>query len=188
MRRRARVGVREASRSGRTADGLGAVSHGQHERRTLPLPSTSRGRRRRSAETRRIMGANAAHRKRPLMAANSVQASTASHLWWEQAACAGHDPDWWSDNIRMRHRAVEICLACPVRQACLTEARRTRDLGVVRGGMLFVRERNGSVTISMVCAHCHVRPVHITPTGHGTYCGSYCATQHGRSTPTVRQA
>ena len=85
----------------------------------------------------------------------------ASSDWWTRAACAGHDPEWWSDDRTMRPLAVEICLACPVRAACLAEALRTGDKGVVRGGMLILDSRRprGDRAVDLVCSECRISPV-----------------------------
>jgi transcription factor WhiB len=112
-------------------------------------------------------------------------------FWWQIAACAGLDPEWWSDDRSMRPVAVEICLRCPVREPCLNEAVRDGDCGVVRGAMLLVKTRRGSSAVSLVCSICRVRPVIMTPTGHTLYCGLDCAARaaKGDRMPTyVRRA
>jgi hypothetical protein len=61
--------------------------------------------------------------------------------WWSAAACAGYDPEWWSDDMRGRAQAVQICATCPVRLRCLEDAWERRDIGIIRGGALFRRVR-----------------------------------------------
>jgi hypothetical protein len=95
--------------------------------------------------------------------------------WWEHAACAGCDPEWWADDRAMRATAVEICLDCPVREPCGREALKTGGMGVVRAGLLLTRQRGRMQAVSLVCAHCHRRPVQMTKTGQGLYCGRRCA-------------
>jgi len=92
--------------------------------------------------------------------------------WWTRAACAGYDPEWWSDDRTMRPLAVEICLTCPVRAACLDDAIRTGDKGVVRGGMLILdsRRRRGERAVDLVCSQCRANPVVMTATGQDRYC------------------
>jgi len=104
----------------------------------------------------------------------------ASSDWWTRAACAGHDPEWWSDDRMMRPLAVEICLACPVRAACLADALRTGDKGVVRGGMLILDSRRprGDRAVDLVCSECRISPVVMTATTQGQRCG-HCAGQNG---------
>jgi len=94
--------------------------------------------------------------------------------WWDLAACAGSDPEWWGDDRAMRPLAVRICLGCPVREPCLKEAVLSGDLGVVRGGMLLVEVHRRRQAISLVCAFCNTQPVRATRTGHARYCGSRC--------------
>ncbi len=104
-----------------------------------------------------------------------VQLAPGREAWWRQAACHGDDPEWWADDRLMRPVAVEICLRCPVRRACLDDALRSGDYGVVRGGMLLVQIRRRTVAVPLVCAGCHRRPVRTTPTGTALYCGPTCA-------------
>lgn len=43
--------------------------------------------------------------------------------WYADAACADHPADWWfPDKGHGAERAVEVCMACPVRAACLAYA------------------------------------------------------------------
>ena len=91
--------------------------------------------------------------------------------WWKDAACTRHDPEWWSDDRVMRQAAVRICLTCPVRRACIADATRAGDTGVVRGAMLFTRtSQDESSIVSLVCVQCGVRPVNMTKTGQDTLC------------------
>jgi hypothetical protein len=79
--------------------------------------------------------------------------------WWMHAACAGHDPEWWSDDLMGRSRAVAICATCPVRVRCLEEAIEHADIGVVRGGVLLTRSRHGPTRIPLLCQRCGVNPL-----------------------------
>ena len=79
--------------------------------------------------------------------------------WWTQAACAGYDPEWWSDDLAGRRAAVRICATCPVRAACLEDARRQGDLGVVRGGALLMRSRHGLRVTLLFCERCGEAPL-----------------------------
>lgn len=97
-----------------------------------------------------------------------------SGAWRGSAACAGHNPEWWADDWSMRPTAVQICLGCPVREACLADALRWGDFGVVRGAMLLVEVNRRGRPVSLVCAHCGTRPVRATPTGYARYCGPGC--------------
>lgn len=84
--------------------------------------------------------------------------------WWDRAACAGRDPNWWqADHDRtMLAAAVALCLKCPVRDPCLAEAVANKDSGVVRGGMLVVLISRGDYqTTSLICGRCQIRPVDI---------------------------
>jgi Transcription factor WhiB len=62
--------------------------------------------------------------------------------WWNEAACRGRDPQWWSGDRLMATAAVAICLTCPVREPCLEEALATGDYGVIRGGILVIKKRS----------------------------------------------
>ncbi len=137
------------------------------------------------ADARRVAGIQAvgtpSMRGGSSMSAGSTapDAAETGH-WWDLAACAGNDPEWWGDDRAMRPMAVRICLGCPVREPCLTEAVARGDLGVVRGGMLMVEVHRRSQTISLVCAHCHVQPVRATRHGHARYCSSTCQSAASR--------
>ena len=97
--------------------------------------------------------------------------------WWELAACAGWDPEWWADDRSMRPTAVEICLECPVLEACGNDALSNGGWGVVRAGLLLIRHRGRIESVSLVCAHCRLKPVRMTATSQELYCGQRCATQ-----------
>lgn len=99
-----------------------------------------------------------------------------SNRWWQLAACAGQDPAWWSAEGRpMWPNAVRLCLSCPVREACLEEAVRQHDNGVIRGAMLLVETSRGHSTVPLVCANCGRRPVRLTENGGvPRYCGRTC--------------
>jgi hypothetical protein len=90
--------------------------------------------------------------------------------WWQDAACADFDPEWWAGDRRMRAFAVGVCLSCPVSKACLDEALRLRDYGVVRGAMLLTGDRHTTWAVPLVCSHCLTRAVRVTATGQGPYC------------------
>ncbi|MGH3715664.1 MAG: WhiB family transcriptional regulator [Micromonosporaceae bacterium] len=92
-----------------------------------------------------------------------------SQDWWHLAACAGHDPEWWSaDDHQNRTAAVRICASCPVRPECLADAVRRHDFGVVRGGALF--GARGARVVSLVCARCDARPALTATAGSQPYC------------------
>lgn len=99
-----------------------------------------------------------------------------SDRWWQQAACAGRDPTWWSSDDRpMWPSAVRLCLSCPVRESCLQEAVQQRDNGVIRGGMLLVETSRGYTVVPLICANCGLRPVRLTESGGvPRYCGRTC--------------
>lgn len=99
-----------------------------------------------------------------------------SDRWWQQAACAGRNPTWWSSDDRpMWQNAVRLCLSCPVRDSCLDEAVRQRDNGVIRGGMLLVDTSRGYTMVPLICANCGLRPVRLTESGGvPRYCGRTC--------------
>lgn len=99
-----------------------------------------------------------------------------SARWWQQAACAGRNPTWWSSDDRpMWQNAVRLCLSCPVRDNCLDEAVRQRDNGVIRGGMLLVDTSRGYSMVPLICANCGLRPVRLTESrGVPRYCGRTC--------------
>lgn len=105
------------------------------------------------------------------------------YRWWQLAACAGTDPAWWSSEARpMWPAAVRLCLSCPVRQACLEEAVRQRDNGVIRGGMLLVDTSRGYTTVPLICANCGRRPVRPTESGAvPRYCGRTCQVASNRA-------
>jgi hypothetical protein len=63
--------------------------------------------------------------------------------WWDQAACIGQNPEWWSDDADGWEAAVEICASCVARKCCLAEALALGDVGVIRGGMLFRNSGRG---------------------------------------------
>jgi Transcription factor WhiB len=103
--------------------------------------------------------------------------SPANLKWWKNAACASHDPEWWSGDLSMRQAAVKICLTCPVRRSCTADAKRLGDTGVVRGAMLFTKSRqNRPRVVDLVCVQCGARPVIMTKTGQDTLCGGYRCT------------
>ncbi len=95
--------------------------------------------------------------------------------WWELAACSGCDPEWSADDRAMRATAVEICLECPVREPCGRDALNTGGWGVVRAGLLLIRDRGRTESISLVCAHCRRKPVRMTARTQELYCGQVCA-------------
>jgi hypothetical protein len=99
-----------------------------------------------------------------------------SDRWWQQAACAGQNPTWWSSDDRpMWQNAVRLCLSCPVRDSCLEDAVRQRDNGVIRGGMLLVDTSRGYTVVPLICANCGLRPVRLTESGGvPRYCGRTC--------------
>ncbi|MEU0156628.1 WhiB family transcriptional regulator [Micromonospora fulviviridis] len=78
--------------------------------------------------------------------------------WWSRAACAGHDPEWWSDDWTKRAEAISICLTCPVAQQCVRDATLHGDTGVIRGGMLFEQRRGQLQTIPLICGSCGGEP------------------------------
>lgn len=84
--------------------------------------------------------------------------NTACGPWWSQAACQGYDPEWWADDTDHRPEAVAICIRCPVRQACLADAERRGDVGVVRGGVLLFVVRGTRKNVGLICAGCNNRP------------------------------
>jgi hypothetical protein len=94
--------------------------------------------------------------------------------WWRLAACVGHDPEWWSDDLRRRVTAVRICVACPVRQWCLKDAIAGKDIGVVRAGVLFERTPNGRRMTNLICVQCDRQPVQIIGRPTRSYCGKVC--------------
>ncbi|MFI6133929.1 WhiB family transcriptional regulator [Micromonospora sp. NPDC051141] len=95
--------------------------------------------------------------------------------WWRQAACAGSDANWWTDNCPDRSLAVRICLGCPVRQACLADGLANGDNGIIRGGMLLCRTRRRTEAVPLLCAQCGRSPVTCGRAGAGRYCGRRCA-------------
>lgn len=108
--------------------------------------------------------------------------SDARTPWWQQAACAGRDPAWWSEDRRMWPSAVRLCLACPVRDRCLADGVKQRDNGVIRGGMLLVDGDRGHTVVPLICAHCGRRPVRLTLTGGvPRYCGRACQVANSRA-------
>lgn len=111
--------------------------------------------------------------------------------WWQQAACGGRDPTWWSaENRPMWPAAVRLCLSCPVRDSCLAEAVGQRDNGVIRGATLLVDTSRGYTLVPLVCANCGRRPVRLTGNGGvPRYCGRTCqVSSHRRSARTVAAA
>lgn len=85
--------------------------------------------------------------------------------------------------------AVRVCLSCPVRGACLDEAVRQRDNGVIRGGMLLVDTSRGYNTVPLICANCGRRPVRPTESGAvPRYCGRTCQVASNRRNHTAAVA
>lgn len=101
--------------------------------------------------------------------------------WWERAACADHDPSWWTSNGRSSWRfAAELCLGCPVSELCLAEARRRQDVGVVRGAVLLTVQRGRRVETPLVCPQCQQRPRQIGGNSIRPYCdGKRCMDEIG---------
>jgi Transcription factor WhiB len=70
---------------------------------------------------------------------------TAGPRWWRSAACRGTDPVAWELDVlpigRRAQAAVNLagdhCAACPVRAACLDDARTGGAYDTVRGGQHF---------------------------------------------------
>jgi len=62
--------------------------------------------------------------------------------WREHAACTGYDPVLWDPDSteEVQRMGVRICRQCPVRQQCLTEALRHREVGVWGGKTDIERE------------------------------------------------
>lgn len=63
-----------------------------------------------------------------------------SYEWTEQAACKGKPRDWWfpthpitKDIYRTMHQAMDICRACPVKDACLEHALHWEHFGIWGG-------------------------------------------------------
>jgi WhiB family redox-sensing transcriptional regulator len=78
--------------------------------------------------------------------------------WWARAACYGHDPEWWSDDLDGRIRALRICAGCPVRDKCLQDAIDNGDFDVIRGGVLLKRNREGRMEELRICPSCGRQP------------------------------
>ena len=109
---------------------------------------------------------------------------------WTGAACIGHDPEIWypdpTDIIGTRE-AVDICQACPVRQACLEQAMREEPAGGrhgIRGG-LTPEERRKIAGGHSTCPECGRI---VTPAGmtrHDKWCASTRETirLHQQGTP-----
>ncbi|MGQ0479997.1 MAG: WhiB family transcriptional regulator [Pseudonocardia sp.] len=57
--------------------------------------------------------------------------------WREEALCAQTDPEIFFPEVGENPKAArQVCAACPVRTACLTDALRRRDIAFgVRGGL-----------------------------------------------------
>lgn len=92
--------------------------------------------------------------------------------WWERAECVHFDPEWWADKTAMRPAAVKICIDCQVRTPCRQDALRTGGSGVVRAGLLLIRQRRRVAVVPLICQRCDQRPVHMTATTRERLCGS----------------
>jgi hypothetical protein len=99
--------------------------------------------------------------------------------WWEIAACSVHDPEWWCDASVMRHRAVEVCLTCPVRTPCLDEALAVGDHGVIRAGMLITVEGRRVSVVPLMCVECGVKAARGTRRRQARYCSPGCTAAAG---------
>ena len=99
-----------------------------------------------------------AHSGREQLGATSVWGATgpaeitgvqAAPAWHERARCAGWPPELWHDDIsdlpgtrahaaqalaQRNEQARAVCVACPVRRECLTDALTRREPATVRGG------------------------------------------------------
>lgn len=57
-------------------------------------------------------------------------------MWFDQAACRGHNPDWWHPlDQAQAWRAIHICRRCPVRQDCLDWADANDERLGIWGGL-----------------------------------------------------
>ena len=105
--------------------------------------------------------------------------------WWTRAACAGLDPDWWTEQTETQCRvlAVRTCLSCPVRGDCLTEAIVAGDVGVIRAGMLLIQKGNRQRMVSLVCRQCGKLPVCARFGTRAGYCGVRCRREADAAQP-----
>lgn len=79
--------------------------------------------------------------------------------WKLDAACRGHDPEWWSlDGPRdARYRVAHtICGRCPVRVRCYQYGVDTGATGMIYGGVNFgaSRPKNGPDVPQIKCKRC----------------------------------
>ncbi|WP_073836881.1 WhiB family transcriptional regulator [Micromonospora sp. CB01531] len=109
----------------------------------------------------------------------SQQAAPGRTDWWRYAACVSWDSEWWTDSGPHCSRAVRICLACPVREPCLADALANGDVGVIRGGVLLQRRRQGTEVVQLICVQCG-SPVRFTDTTVSRYCGRQCESKARR--------
>lgn len=66
-----------------------------------------------------------------------------SRYWYEDALCAGTDPDGWDADVASRAQLsanLRLCRGCPVRVACAQDAlamtNRTDQSNMIRAGMI----------------------------------------------------
>lgn len=110
-------------------------------------------------------------------------------MWWDEAACLGLAPAMDAEtDERPADRAsliaaARVCMACPVRLACLADALcenasqppSQRPVGV-RGGVLF---NHGNPPKPIVWRTCRVCAGAVT--GSGVTCSAACAAMLGRA-------
>lgn len=105
---------------------------------------------------------------------SAPRSATSRSDWWSLAACVGHDPAWWSDDLACRGEAVRICATCPVREQCLSDALDHHDVGVIRGGMLLSSSSRGYRVTSLLCSTCAENPVQNPAARSRGYCSRRC--------------
>ncbi len=100
--------------------------------------------------------------------------------WRLHAACAGHDPDWWTaagqgdpSGRANNRRAIAICDRCPVAAQCLDYGTRTGSVGMIYGGQVLLTTDKRREIKCPVCGDTYV-----TVWRHQRYCSTRCAQRH----------
>ena len=77
--------------------------------------------------------------------------------WRDDAACRGHNPEWWFREGAYSLRAKAICASCPVQVQCLQYALNNREQHGIWGGMDITDRRplHSRAPTRISCRHGH---------------------------------
>ena len=107
--------------------------------------------------------------------------------WLTQAACRGHNPEWWSIPNPGNANARAICHRCPVKPECRDRANRLGSTGVIVGGRTLDRQGQTHLTGKhhRPCAYC--QDMFVADHAKRIYCRNACRVAAGNRLRTERR-